>query len=342
MFRRVFAILLVLAAVAASSGCSLPGSSDRGEGSLEQVKALRVGLVTDTGGLEDRSFNSLAVRGLARARSELGVQTKVLVSETPADYGPNLAKLAREGYDLVIGVGFMIAPAVDRVAERFPDTKFAVVDNSTENLRVRNENVQGTLFDEKQGGYLAGYVTGLFAIDNKIDQVSVVGGRRIPPVQKYVNGFRSGVRAINPELKVAVDYSNDFVNEAPCRKIAERQISWGSRVVFQVAGKCGLGALEAAKEAGAFGVGVDADQSYLGDFILTSATKKVDVATFETIRGAQNGEYLGGSDITFNVFNNGVGIGTLGPGAVRYRKQVEAIQSELVNGQESIQNRQGR
>ena len=111
----------------------------------------------------------------------------MLVSETPADYGPNLAKLAREGYDLVIGVGFMIAPAVDRVAERFPDTKFAVVDNSTENLRNRNENVQGALFDEKQAGYLAGYVAGLFAIDNKIDQVSVVGGRRIPPVQKYVN-----------------------------------------------------------------------------------------------------------------------------------------------------------
>lgn len=342
MLRLLAPILLVLVLLGTAAGCGSQDTAPAQDARLAGAPALRVGLVTDTGGLQDRSFNTLAVRGLSRARSELGVQTKVLVSQTPDDYVPNLSKLARENYDLVIGVGFMIAPAVDKVANEYPDTKFAIVDNTTAGLRNRNGNIQGALFDEKQAGYLAGYLAGLFATDRKIDQVSVVGGRRIPPVERYVAGFRSGVRAINPDVGVTVGYANDFVNPAKCRRIAENQISRGSRVVFQVAGKCGLGALAAAKEAGAFGVGVDADQSYLGDFILTSATKKVDVATFETIRGAQNGEFIGGSDITFNVFNNGVGTGVLGPAAARYRDELDAVRADLVNGEASVQNRRGR
>lgn len=342
MIRPLATALLASLVVGAAGGCGGQEAESVPAPIADGAKALRVGLVTDTGGLRDRSFNTLAVRGLARARKELGVQTKVLVSQTPADYVPNLSKLARENYDLVIGVGFMIARAMDKVAAEYPDTKFAIVDNSTASLRNRNENIQGALFDEQQAGYLAGYVTGLFATDRKFDQVSVVGGTRIPPVMKYVKGFRSGVKAINPDVAVTVDYSNDFVDQARCRRIAERQVSRGSKVVFQVAGQCGLGALAAARQAGAFGVGVDADQSYLGDFILTSATKKVDVATYETIRGAQNGDFLGGADITFNVFNNGVGTGKLGPAAARYRDEIDAVRADMVNGQASTPNRRGR
>lgn len=338
--RRSTAVLLTaLSALSLLGGC---GSDESDQAASAPASDLRVGLVTDTGGVNDRSFNSLAVAGLRRAERELGVDGTIVVSKTPADYVPNLEKLGRADYDLVIGVGFLIAEAMDRVAARYPDTRFAVIDYSSEDLKDRSENIQGSIFDERQAGYLAGYLAGLVANGRKYAEVSAVGGERIPPVEKYIVGYRAGIKAVNPAIKVRSDYSESFTDEARCREIADRQIAEGSKIVFQVAGKCGLGALAAAKAAGAFGIGVDADQSYLGDFVLTSAVKEVDNAVFDTVKGADEGAFLGGSDLTFGLFNQGVGLGRISPAAAQYERQLADLRLQLISGNEGPPNRKGR
>src|SRR4051812_43339304 len=295
-------------------------------------KSIKVGLVTDIGGLNDRSFNSLANQGLETAKSSLGIQGRVLTSKSNADYVPNLSTLAQQKYDLVIGVGFLMADAVGTVAKKFPNTKFAIIDVDATGLKGKPTNVEGLLFKEQQSGYLAGYLAGLYAKDNNITTISSVGGQKIPPVDHYIAGYQAGAKAANPSIKTLNAYSQDFVDQAKCKEIALSQIARGSGVVFQVAGQCGLGALDAAKGKSLQGIGVDADQAYLGAHILTSAIKKVDQAVFQTVKQVQDGKFTGGADSTFSVSNEGAGIGKIGPAGAKYQAQVDAIKKKLAAG----------
>jgi basic membrane protein A len=281
------------------------------EGAGSTGPAIRVGLVTDIGGLDDRSFNFLANEGLERAEEELGVQGRVVVSRANADYVPNLSSLAQQGYDLVIGVGFLMADAVETVAGQFPDTTFAIVDYSQKEMQSRPRNVRGLLFKEQEAGYLVGYLAGLVVEEagGANPTVGSVGGQKIPPVDRYIAGFRAGARAASRGIEILNAYSQDFVDQAKCKEIALNQISRGATVVFQVAGQCGLGALNAAEEQNVDGIGVDADQAYLGDHILTSALKKVDVAVYQTVQEVQDGTFAGGADTVFDIASGGVGLG---------------------------------
>jgi basic membrane protein A len=295
-------------------------------------KSIKVGLVTDIGGLNDRSFNSLANQGLQTAQSSLGIQGRVLTSKSNADYVPNLSTLAQQKYDLVIGVGFLMADAVGTVAKKFPDTKFAIIDVDATTLKGKPTNVEGLLFKEQQSGYLAGYLAGLYAKDKNITTVSSVGGQKIPPVDHYIAGYQAGAKAANPSIKTLNGYSQDFVDQAKCKEIALNQIAQGSGVVFQVAGQCGLGALDAAKEKGKQGIGVDADQAYLGSHILTSAIKKVDVAVVDTIKQVQGDKFTGGANTTFEVANGGAGIGKIGPAGTKFQSQIDDVTAKLKDG----------
>jgi basic membrane protein A len=273
-----------------------------------------VGLSTDIGGLNDRSFNHLAYVGLQRAARELGVETRVVQSQSPADYIPNLTALARQGYDLIIGVGFTEIQAVATVAKQFPKSHFAIVDvsNADENDL---KNVQGLLFKEQEAGYLAGYAAGLAAKQRGGKAVSSVGGEKQPPVDRYIAGYQAGAKAAFPGVQTLNGYSQDFENQAKCKEVALNQIAQGSVVVFQVAGGCGLGALDAAKEKGVWGVGVDADQGYLGTYVLTSALKRVDTSVYDAIKDAQSGHFKGGQDTVYGLTVDGVGIGKFSPKA---------------------------
>ena len=243
----------------------------------EPEKKIKVGMVTDIGGLNDRSFNESAYKGLQRAESELGVEIRAVTSKSNADYVPNLSTLARQKYDLVIAVGFLMAEATEKVAGQFPDTNFAIIDSSQAAMKSKPANVEGLLFKENEAGYLVGFMAGLYAKDQGGDQVvSTVGGLKIPPVDAYIAGFQKGAKDANGDIKTLNAYSEDFVDQAKCKELALNQIAEGSQVVFQVAGQCGLGALDAAKEKGKQGIGVDADQGYLGDHVMTSALKKID------------------------------------------------------------------
>jgi basic membrane protein A and related proteins len=330
------AFVLVLGVVAA--GCGGDDNESSGDSGASGTatpaqKSIKVGLVTDIGGLNDRSFNQLANEGLERAKSELGVDTRVLTSKSNADYVPNLSTLAQQKYDLVIGVGFLMADAMDTVATKFPDTNFAIIDNSQALLKHKPTNVRGLLFAEQEPGYLAGYLAGLVVKAKGGDQViSSVGGQKIPPVDHYIAGYQAGAKAANPKIKTLNGYSQDFVDQAKCKEIALNQIAQGSQVVFQVAGQCGLGALDAAKEKSLQGIGVDADQGYLGAHILTSAQKKVDVSVFDTAKAVQDGSFKGGADQLFDLKTDGVGLGKLNAVGQKYADQVDKVKQDIIDG----------
>jgi basic membrane protein A and related proteins len=274
-------------------------------------EGIRVGLVTDIGGLDDRSFNFLANRGLEQAERELGVDGRVVISRSNADYVPNLTTLARQDYDLVVAVGFLMADALEIVAKQYPDVNFAIIDFAQEAMASKPKNVRGLLFKEQEAGYLVGYLAGLVVKEagGSNPTVSSVGGQKLPPVDRYIAGFQAGADAANPGIATLNGYSQDFVDQAKCKEIGLAQIARGSTVVFQVAGQCGLGALSAANERNVWGIGVDADQSFLGTHILTSALKKVDVAVFQTIQEVQEGTFSGGENSVFDIASGGVGFG---------------------------------
>jgi basic membrane protein A len=296
-------------------------------------KKIKVGLVTDIGGLNDRSFNALANKGVEDAEKQLGVTGRVLISKSNADYTPNLSTLAEQKYDLVIAVGFLMADATEKVAKKFPNVKFAIIDSSAAAMKSKPKNVEGLLFSEQEAGYLVGYLSGLYAKDNKATTIGSVGGLKIPPVDHYIAGFQAGAKAADSSIKTLNGYSQDFVDQAKCKEIALDQISKGSKVEFQVAGQCGLGVLDAAKEKSVQGIGVDADQAYLGPQVFTSALKKVDVAVFNAIKAVQQDKYAGGQDILNTVKSGGIGYGKLNAVAEKYADQVKAVQDKIASGE---------
>ncbi|MEA2324245.1 MAG: basic rane protein, partial [Solirubrobacteraceae bacterium] len=175
MHRRTFrAILVALTLAVGAFGVAACGSDDSGGGGsgssaqtteTQQAKKIKVGVVTDIGGLNDRSFNALANKGLQDAITQLGVDGRVLISKSNADYVPNLTTLAQQKYDLIVGVGFLMADAVSTVSSKFPQNKFAIVDFSQAGLKSKPTNVEGLLFKEQEAGYLVGYLSGLYAKD---------------------------------------------------------------------------------------------------------------------------------------------------------------------------------
>jgi basic membrane protein A len=332
----LLALLAVLALGIAACGDddSDSGGDSSGDGAAQdQGKSIKAGVVTDIGGLNDRSFNFLANKGLEDAEKELGAEGRVLISKSNGDYVPNLTTLAQQKFDLSISVGFLMGEATATVAGKLPNNNFAIVDFPASGLKGKPKNVEGLLFKEQEAGYLAGYLAALWAKDNDATTVSTVGGQKIPPVDHYIAGFQAGAKAVSPGIKTLNAYSQDFVDQAKCKEIALDQISQGSKVVFQVAGQCGLGALDAAKEKGVQGIGVDADQAYLGDHILTSALKKVDVAVFDAIKRVQDGSFKGGTDVIATVENGGVGLGKIGPAGEKYADQIKEITDQLAAGE---------
>jgi basic membrane protein A len=304
----LFAIVVVaVAAFSASAASSKKGAAP-----------VRVAVVTDIGGLNDKGFNQLSNVGLKRAIRQLpGVSGRAFVTSSANDRTPNLRTAAQAGYGLVIPVGVLFAfGPIDAVAPSFANTKFAGIDVSWADLQSKPRNVLGIQFKEQEAGYLAGYIAGLVVKDQKgSDIVSAVGANPVPAIVRFIAGYKAGAKRANRGVKVLVNYAQDptFSDQAKCKETTLDQIDRGSKVAFMVAGGCGLGGLTAAKERKIWGIGVDADQSFIGKHILTSATKRVDTAVFDVIKKyrANPSGFRGGFNTTYSVKNNGVGYGRL-------------------------------
>jgi basic membrane protein A len=335
---RTLALALLALVAALAAGCG--GDDETGGATTSETtettatEPVRVGLVADAGQLNDNGFNELAFKGVTRAEQELGIESRVVEAKSAADYVPNMTTLARQGFDLIIGVGFAQGDAIASAAKRFPDTSFAIIDVDQSTLKGKPTNVQGLLFREEQVGYLAGYLAALEAKRMGAKSVSAVGGFKEPPVDRFIAGYKAGAQAAVPGTKVRWDYSQDWEDQAKCKELALNQIAAGSKVVFQVAGGCGLGALSAAKDDGVWGIGVDADQSFLGPHVLTSALKGVDSAVFLTIEAVQDGTFEGGKNVVFGIDQDGVGLGKLSPKAnPKDVAAVEQVEQQLAQGE---------
>lgn len=306
-------VLLVAAVAATGLAITSVGSA------TPTQAALKVALVTDTGGLNDKGFNTLAGAGLAKAKKELGskLDTRVYITNTDADRTPNLQRAAQDGYRLVIanGVLFTFGP-LDTVAPAFPDTKFLGTDVDINAVAGKPANVRGVQFREQEAGCLVGNIAALEA--KRLagpDIISAVGANKVTAIVRFFAGYQFCAKLANKRVKVIVQYANDptFNDQAKCKATALGQIARGSKVVFQVAGGCGLGAIDAAKQKKVWAIGVDADQGFFGPHVLTSATKDVGGAVYDAIIEFQKNPaaFKTGYNANYTAKNGGVGYGKL-------------------------------
>ncbi len=324
MKRRLgLATLVILATIisACGGGATAPSPTPTAAAATTAPtatpKKIRIGLVTDVGGLDDKSFNTLANKGRNDAQSQLGVDTNVIESKEQANYVPNLTNFAQQGYDLVIAVGFLMTNSTWKVAKQFPNVKFAIIDGApaddsgkTENL----PNVSNLFFKEQETGYVVG-VLAAEMLKAKIGKATsgkacAMGGIPIPPVDRFIAGYQDALAKAGVTM-LPIAYSQSFTDQQKGKEIGLQHISQGCSVLFQVAGASGLGYIQAAKEKNVYAIGVDADQAFVApDTILTSSLKRVDRAVFLTAQAVKDGKFKSGDNF-FDASNDGVGYGVL-------------------------------
>lgn len=286
---------------------------------------VRVGMVFDAGGKNDRSFNQSAFEGAVKARDELGIALKDVEPGDSSAVEEAMRAFASEGYDLIFGIGFANATAVKNVATEFPQVKFAIVD-----AVVDLPNVSSLLFKEHEASYLVGMIAGMRSrVVNGKRVVGFIGGMEIPLIHKFEVGYREGAKRIFPAIEVVVNYVGNtptaWNDPAKAKEIAKAQIGKGSSVIYAAAGGSGNGLFDALKEENGrgpcfpkikkgkridkcvYGIGVDSNQNYIvPGQIVTSMLKRVDVSVFDAIKKVNSGDLSGGIHV-YGLENNGVG-----------------------------------
>ena len=252
MRKKMRAVLLAASMVASMTACG--SSKSESTDGAKEASDLKIGLITDVGGVNDGSFNQSSWEGLERAGEELGVTVNYLESATDADYKPNIETFIDEDYDLIISVGYMLADATREAAEANPATKFAIIDDATIDL----PNVTSLMFKAEQASYLVGYVAGL---TTKTNNIGFVVGMTNETMNQFGYGYCAGAIDANPDITVQQMNANSFADSATGKSMANAEITNGADIVFQAAGATGLGVIEACQEAGVYAIGVDSDQS---------------------------------------------------------------------------------
>jgi basic membrane protein A len=292
-------LLVLLSILLLSSAVLYAGGGKEGEG-------MKVGLVTDVGKVDDKTFNQFAYEGMMQAAEEYGFEAKYIETQQPTDYDKNIQTFAEEGYDLIVTVGFMITDSTHKMAGQYPDIKFVGIDQGYAEPR---DNTLGFIFSEDQSGFVAG---ALAAMMSESEVIGIVGGMEIPPVIKFRKGYENGAKYINPGIKVLGVYIDSFTAPDRGKAAAEAQIADGADVIFGAGGPTGSGGIVAAMEKGVFAIGVDQDEYFTtmgggpAPFLLTSAMKRVDVAVYSAIKSFVEGTFEGGV-IMGNASNDAIG-----------------------------------
>ena len=306
------ALAIVVALVASTAVLASSGSN----AAPHAAKAAPlVSLVSDIGKFNDRSFNQSQLEGLKRAHAKLGVRMKALQSNSSSDYIPNLTTAVRAKSNLIISAGFLLAGDTNTVAKQYPNIHFAITDYDVKGAPFNGlKNVMGLTYAANESGCLVGYLAAEMVKKQGGKQViGAVGGLKIPPVDIWIAGYRYCAKLYNKNIKVLIDYSQDFVQPDKCKTVAQNMISQGAKVLFQVAGGCGLGTLNAAAQAHIWGIGVDKDQYKDAKRVLTSGVKRVDNGVFQASALVKAGKFRGGSNLLFNLKNKGMSVGKINP-----------------------------
>ncbi|HEX9093913.1 MAG TPA: BMP family ABC transporter substrate-binding protein, partial [Coriobacteriia bacterium] len=319
-------LLLIAAALVAAT---LVATGVHASGAAEP----RVGFVAYSGSVPTpHTLDGMAFVGFLHAERKLAIHGRVQYVGPTQGPGAVLRSFGRQDYDLVVAPLYDPGP-IDAVSSRFPKLQFLVVDAQPGAPPKRHaKNIHRIVFKPEQAAYMAGYLSALMAArGGGKPMVSAVGGYRFYGVTRWIDGFRAGAHKADSHVVFRVDYSNDFANPSKCRRLALSQIAAGSRVVFNVAGVCGVGALRAAAQKTVWGVGVDIDQSFLGPHILTSAVSRYDRGVFDTIRRFVRGKL--GATTVYDVRNGGVELGRISPKVpASLRRRVARIRREIADG----------
>lgn len=282
----------------------------------QESNEIIIGMVTDVGGLGDKSFNDGVHEGLQKVESRYDVDIRLVESNQQTDYLPNLSGYAEDGANLVFAVGFLMAEAAAEAASIYPDTNFAGVDIFIDEASAPS-NLQGILFNEHESGYLAGVLAGLLTKEyayasDKLNDANVVGtilGLYVPPVERFDVGFRYGVHQYNPEAEVLSIITESFTDQAKGKEAAISMIDQGADIIFPIAGGTGIGSIEAAKERNIMAIGVDVDQNFLApDTIVTSAVKRLSQAAFLIGESQANGTFIGGRNVVLGIKEDATGL----------------------------------
>ena len=300
--QKLFALLCLVALVCSSCATKANDADDRSK--------VRVGIVFDIGGKDDRSFNAAAYEGVRRAERELGIVLRDVEPGNPTSIEPAIRAFAERGYDLVIGVGFAQAPIMEVVARDYPNINFAIVDGVSE-----LPNVASLVFKEHQGSYLVGMIA---ARASKTGTLGFVGGMDIPLIHRFRVGYEEGARAVNPQVRVIPNFvgvtDSAWNNPGKGKELALAQIGKGADVIFTAAGNSGLGAFDAVEQEGKdaagranrFVIGVDSNQNGVKPgFVLTSMVKRVDNAVYQIVYDVVNKRFKGGFHV-YGLQENGV------------------------------------
>lgn len=337
--RRRFLCLsfsLSTAALLTSLGCDekttqVPPQAPVASNKPEGKKQIKAGLVTDTGGVGDKSFNAQAWSGLQQAQAQLGAKVKYVESKQNADYITNLTKYAEASYDVVFAVGFMMQDAFAQVASKYPQIKFVIIDGDAPRLA----NCLSYKFREEEGSFLAG---ALAASVSKSGVIGFVGGAEMPLIKKFEYGYQAGAVMANPNIQTRIAYVGDFNDSGKGMELALSQMGMQADIVYHAAGKAGIGVIKAAEQKGEgfYAIGVDKDQD--GEApgrVLTSMVKRVDTAVFEVCKLVSEGSFKSG-EIVLGLKEGGVGLSEL-----KYTKdkipaeglkKVEALKQQIIDG----------
>lgn len=322
--KKIVALLLAVVMAASATACSsgapassAAASSEAASAAASQAEAsstaaktdFKVSMVTDTGGVNDQSFNQSAWEGLQQFSKDTGAPVKYTESKQQTDYATNLDKAADDGNNLIWGIGFAMADAITNAAKNNPEISYAIIDNSYE---TTPSNVTGVVFRAQEPSFLVGYIA---AKTTKTNKVGFVGGMTSAVIDQFEYGYKAGVAYGAKELgkKITVDaqYAESFSDAAKGKAIAQKMFSSGCDIVFHAAGGVGTGVIEAAKEANKFAIGVDRDQAYLAPKnVLTSAMKLVNKAVQLVSKDALDGKEIGGKTYTYGLTEEAVGIPT--------------------------------
>jgi basic membrane protein A and related proteins len=296
-------LALAIAVVAAGTAA---GSSNTHRASFSAA------LVSDTAGFNDNGFNKNQLAGLNAAAKKVGGTAIPLVSHSASDYSPNFNTAIRKGAKVVVAAGFLLASTMKTYATKFPNVDFAITDDSYKDAGgLKNE--EGLTYATQEAGCLVGILAAEQAKKMGGNTIGAVGGVKIPPVDSYIAGYKFCADKVVPGTKVLVEYSNDFQAEDKCLSVGQNEIGQGAKVLFQVAGLCGLGALKAADQGNVWGIGVDSDEYTAAKHVLTSAVKKTYTGVYDAVTQAAAGKFQGGSDLLLNLKNGGVGVGKISP-----------------------------
>lgn len=337
VIKRLLPFVLVIAILFTSCG-----KKDNTQNKTE-TGSIKVGLVFDVGGRGDKSFNDAAYRGLEKAKKELGIEFEYIEPGVGGDREAALRQFAvRPDINLIFGIGFIFTDEITKMAQEFPDKKFACVDYTVDPSKTLPSNLLALEFKEEEGSYLVGCIAGL---TTKTNTVGFIGGMESPLIKKFEVSYEAGVKRVKPDCKVIKGYAgvtgDAFKNPGKGKELAMEQYSQGADIIYHASGVTGLGVFEAARETKKLAIGVDSDQNdEAPGFILTSMIKSVDVAVFNCISQVKDGKFTGGKVETFGLKSNGVDYiyNDKNKNLItdEVRKKTEEIRKDIIDGKITV------